>query len=189
MVPVKVQDLLRVPFAALPRPSPRQGQVKSDYPEPGRSELGLTSGAYKARLLPRSTSPRRPEGSPPEVRRPGGVASRVPAPRRTTPAGVDVNHGNAERAAAGRRGAVTSLQLICLPVGIADLLPAGGPNLFTRKNAALWMPVHHLFPRVTRGTFSIPTPWRLLCRLNSQASAKLRCPCSFKLRQVSRPSL
>nr|KAF6392470.1 hypothetical protein mPipKuh1_007684 [Pipistrellus kuhlii] len=128
--------------------SAREHDPGKERPSPGQRR----SGVSKTPLVPVKVQDLRPEGSPPEVLWPGGVAIRAPAPRRTTPAGVDVNHGNTQRAAAGRRGAVTSLQLVCLPVGIADLLPAGGPNLFTRRNAAQCLPVHHLFPRVTRET-------------------------------------
>lgn len=165
LVRVKVQGWLSVPLAALPRQGPRQGQIAGDYPDPGPSELWLKSGAYKARLLPRSPSPSRPEGSPPSERRPGGVASRAPAPPRPARARSHFRAGWRQReltltmeTQSGLRRdreelAVKSPQFIRLPVGVADVLPAGAPSLFICRNAALWMPLHRLFPRVTRGTF------------------------------------
>lgn len=186
-VPAKVQDLLSVPLAALPRLGPRQGQSTSGYPDPGPSELWLKSGAYKARLLPRSTPPSRPEGSPPVSAGLGAWrAEHRPAPPRPAPARAQFRAGWRQRELTltmetrsglrrdGEELAVTSPPLIGLPVGVADILPAGAPNRFTCKNAALWMPLHRLFPRVTRGTFDPNTlETSLSPQLPSQCRATL----------------
>lgn len=97
-------------------------------------------------------------------------------------AGVDVSHGNAERAPERARGAGGAAACASPRPRSGRREPPGGvahPG-FTCRNAVPGIPSPRLFPRVTRGTFDSPTPtWGLLAHLDFQARAELRVSLQF----------